>query len=324
MLTCLTEQKNQELSINSLDNSKSKQPLGEILLEAGLVSISQIEIALEEQTQSNLKIGQILASYGWIKQKTADFLADKWSFIIQKEQKRPLAFYLYAAGLLDKQQLLSLKQKQTNSEMRLHSLAVEQGYVQQVTVNFFLKHLLNLKNTHNVSFTSVYELIKSYINGETNFQGLELSQVPLNGVRLKKVKLDGSILKQANLNRSNLTYSSLIGVNLTLADLEFANLCHVNFQQACLIEANLRKSNLEQANFHAANLQEADLREANLRHASFAAADLRGAKLAPASSYDIYYDDKTVFDANFNPTTAGWKSIPERLRYGNECRKLIA
>ena len=311
MLLCCPDQKEKQLSKNCLTNSQLKKPLGEILLEAGLVSISQIEIALEEQKQNDLKIGQILASHGWIKQETADFFAERWLSFLQKKQRRPLAFYLFAAGLLAQEQLLILKQrqKQKNSETRLHSLAVKQGYIKQVTINFFLKYLYNLYSLQNLSFTSLYELIKSYINGESNFQRLELSQVPLNGVKLKKILLDNSILIQANLNNSNLSSSSLIEVDLTLADLEFANLSHVNFKQACLIEANLQRSNLEKANFQAANLQEADLRGANLLNASFAAADLRGAKLSPAYSYDVYYDKQTVFDTNFNPIKAGWKLL---------------
>ncbi len=286
-----------------------KQPLGEVLIEAGLISIYQMEIALGEQKQYNLKIGEILINHGWIKQQTADFFAGKWLTILQKPQKRPLAFYLFLAGLLNQEQLLILKQKQkqTNCETRLHSLAIEEGYIKQETVNFFLRNLFNLHNIQKPSFTNPYELIKKYINGEVNFQGLELSQVSLNGVKLKKVILDNSSLKQANLNNSNLSYSSLIKVNLTLADLELSNLSHVNLRQACLIEANLRKTKLEHANFQAANLQEADLRGADLHHASFAAADLRGAKLSPAYSYDVYYDQHTIFDANFNPMKAGWK-----------------
>ena len=290
-------------------NSPPKQPLGEILLEAGLISIQQIKIALGEQKRCDLKIGEILAAPGWIKQETADFFAEKWSSILQKPPKRPLAFYLLAAGLLNQEQLVILKQiqKQTNSKACLHSLAVEQGYIKQKTVNFFLKYLFNLHNIQKRSFTNLYELIKKHINGEVNFQGLELSQVSLNGVKLKRVILDDSIFRQTNFNKSNLSYSSLIEVDLTLADLELANLSHANFRQALLIDANLQKSNLEQANFQAANLQEADLRGANLLNASFVAADLRGAKLAPAYSYDVYYDNKTVFDANFNPTKVGWK-----------------
>ncbi len=314
MSSYLLNQKNKSLCKNSLISSQSRQPLGEILVEAGLISMHQIEIALREQKQYqqykyNLKIGEILANHNWIKQETANFFAKKWSSLLEKPAKRPLAFYLHAAALLDKQQLLVLKQKQTqtNSENRLHSLAVEQGYVKQVTVDFFLRNLFNIYHSPYLSFTKPYSIIKNYINGETNFQELELNQISLNGVNLKRVILNKSNLQQANLNNSNLSNSSFIQANLTLAELELATLSHVNFQQACLIEANLRKSDLEQADFQAANLQAADLREAHLLNASFAAADLRAAKLESAYSYDVYYDNQTAFDSTFNPQKAGWK-----------------
>ncbi len=309
MMVCVPDQQEQQLSNNSLDNSQPKKPLGEMLLEAGLVSISQIEMALEEQKENNIKIGKILAYHGWIKQETADFFAEKLSKFLRKSARRPIAFYLFAAGLLDQKQLAFLKQqqRQISSETRRHCLALDQGYVKQVTVNFFLKYLYNLYRFQNSSLTSPDEVIRNYINREINFQGLKLNQVSLNGVKLKKIILDNSLLIQANLNNSDLSCSSLIEVNLTLADLELANLSYVNFKQACLIEANLRRSNLEQANFQAANLQEADLRGANLLNVSFADADLRGAKLSPAYSYDVYYNKQTVFDTNFNPIKAGWK-----------------
>lgn len=312
MSNYLPEPNNQPLSKKLDANSQSHKPLGEILVEAGLVSIHQIEIALREQKQYNCQIGEILANHNWIKQQTADFFAEKWPGLLGKQPTRPLAFYLFAAGLLDKQQLLVLKQQQTQtkSESRLHSLAVEQGIVKQVTVDFFLRHLFDLGHSSHLSFTKPYSIIKNYINGETNFEELELSQILLNGVSLKGVSLNKSNLRQANLHNSNLSDASLVRANLALADLERAIFTHVNFQRACLIEANLRRSNLERADFQSANLEGADLRGANLLHTFFGAADLRGAKLEAAYSYDVYYDKRTSFDASFNPQTAGWKLKP--------------
>ncbi len=157
MLVCYRDRKDQELSKKSLNNSQPKKPLGEMLLEAGLVSISQIEMALEEQKENNIKIGKILAYHGWIKQETADFFAEKWSRFLRKSARRPIAFYLFAAGLLDQKQLAFLKQqqRQTISETRLHCLALEQGYIKQVTINFFLKYLYKLYRFQNSSLTSL-------------------------------------------------------------------------------------------------------------------------------------------------------------------------
>ena len=299
------------LSQKSSLKSQSNKPLGEILLEAGLISIYQMEIALQEQEQYHLKIDEILVTHGWIKQKTADFLSKKWSTVIQKPPKRPIAFYLHAAGLLDQKQLFLLKEKQRQKENklenRLHDLAVEEGYIKQKTVNFFLKSLFRISKSQSLYFTKPYEIIKNYINGESNFSGLECSQAPLSGIKLVKVILDDSNFRQADLSRCNFSYSSLIKTNLILANLRLANLTNVNFSQACLIEADLRNSNLEQANFKEANLQGVDLRGSNLRCASFEAADLRGACLASSYSYDVYYSKQTTFDKNFEPKLVGWK-----------------
>ncbi|NJK49179.1 hypothetical protein HC931_14245 [Candidatus Gracilibacteria bacterium] len=52
--------------------------MGELLEDAGLVSPAQIEIALQDQTiYADMRIGEILALRGWLKQETADFFVDK-------------------------------------------------------------------------------------------------------------------------------------------------------------------------------------------------------------------------------------------------------
>ncbi len=77
------------------------KPLGQILVEAGLISMSQIELALREQKQSNLKIGEILTLHGWIKQQTADFFAEQWKSLLLEEQKKPLIYYFQQAALTE-------------------------------------------------------------------------------------------------------------------------------------------------------------------------------------------------------------------------------
>ncbi|MGD1918815.1 MAG: hypothetical protein ACFCAD_07950 [Pleurocapsa sp.] len=49
-----------------------KKPIGQILIEAGLISINQIEVALQEQKYNDLRIGEILVLHGWIQQHTVD------------------------------------------------------------------------------------------------------------------------------------------------------------------------------------------------------------------------------------------------------------
>ena len=297
---------------NLLFSSNSNKPLGEILVEAGIVSLAQIEIALQEQSQSNLKIGEILALHGWIKQETADFFGEKWSQLIENEQKQPLIYYFKEASLLDEQQINALLkeqkklQQQQQKKIRFHHLAVKKGYLKQITVDYFLASLFNIYSSAVFSFTKPYQILISYTNGETNFERTQLSSAPLVGISLKKVVLDKSNLKGANMASCNLSYSSMVKVNLALANLHKAVLTEVNLKGACLNQANLREAHLEKVNFQKASLQGADLSNAYLLQACFAATNLNGAQLPSKYPYEVYYDSQTSFDDNFDPERAGW------------------
>ena len=288
----------------------TNKPLGEILMEAGLISASQIAIALNEQEDHNMKIGEIFALHSWLDQETADFFVEKLPYLVKETKKKPLAYYFREARLLTDEQIKNIikLQKLKKEKVRFHRLAVEQGYLKQLTVDFFLAHIFNIYNTHNCSFADLYEILKNYNKGQKNFQKVELKKAPLIGISLKEVQLDGSNLKEANLQGSNLSGSSLIQVNLALTNLIKAVLSNVNLERACLIGANLQEAYLDRVNFRNANLQRANLKEAYLFQASFAGADLRGAQLPLEYAYDVYYDSKTRFN-NFDPIKAGWKII---------------
>ncbi|MEM8676039.1 MAG: pentapeptide repeat-containing protein [Cyanobacteria bacterium P01_G01_bin.67] len=296
---------------NELLISKARRPLGEILIEAGLITASQIEFALQLQSSSNLRIGEILASHNWIKQQTADFFAESWESLLAQKQKKPLIYYFRHAGLLDEQQIAKLirEQQQQQKPTRFHRLAVKQGYLKQITVDFFLANIFNIYNTNVFSFAKPYEILSRYNKGETNFRRTDLSKAPLVGVSLKGIHLDGSNLREANLSSCNLSESSLIQSNLAAVDLVKAILTKVNFERANLYQADLREAHLKEANFTKANLQGADLRDAHLFNTVFTGADLRDAKLPSEYPYEVYYDSKTTFDVQFNPQQAGWKQL---------------
>ncbi|OKH17722.1 hypothetical protein NIES593_22870 [Hydrococcus rivularis NIES-593] len=120
----------------------SSKPLGNILQEADLVSASQIELALQDQTcYRDLRIGEILALRGWLKQETADFFVEQWPALLQQKRQMPLGYYLRAAGLLDEQQLRLLLSEQGRIGLRLGALAVLKGWLKPTTLEFFLKYL---------------------------------------------------------------------------------------------------------------------------------------------------------------------------------------
>jgi uncharacterized protein YjbI with pentapeptide repeats len=288
-----------------------KKPLGQILIEAGLISISQIELALREQQHNNLRIGEILVAHGWILAKTVDFFCDRWLEVIQEQPKKSLAYYFQEAGLLSLSQCEAIirLQKLKHQKIRFHRLAVEQGYLKQVTVDFFLAYLFKIYDPNAISIGKPYELLKNYSQGKTDFQTIDLAKATLMSVSLKKINLNGSNLRKADLSRANLSDSSLIQVNLNLANLSNAVLTKVNFTRALLTKANLQQAHLEQANFHSAILQEVNFESAYLARANFSGADLTKAQLPLSYPYEVYYDQKTIFDHDFNPKTLGWKKI---------------
>ena len=299
------------LKENELLVSQTNKPLGEILIEAGLISASQLEFALQQQKEDNRRIGEILASHNWIEQKTADFFVEAWRKLIVEKKKRPLVYYFRHSGLLNEKQIAELLREQQKQEKpaRFHRLAIEKGYIKQLTVDFFLANIFQIYHSNVFSFAKPYEILSRYNKGETNFRRTELSKAPLMGVSLKGIQLDGSNLREANLSGCNLGNSSLIQTNLALASLIKAILTKVNFERANLCQTNLREAHLKEANFTQANLQGADFRDAYLFNTIFARADLRKAKLPTKYTYEVFYDSATIFDKSFDPVQAGWTKI---------------
>lgn len=288
-----------------------KKPLGQILIEAGLISISQIELALSEQKQTKLRIGEILVAHGWVVQQTIDFFCDRWSDLVREEQKKPLAYYFQEAGLLSisESEAIIRLQKLKQKKSRFHRLAIEQGYLKQTTVDFFLAHLFEIYDPNAVSVAKPYEMLRDYSQGKKDFQKSDLAKAPLMSVSLKGISLNGSNLRKADLSKANLSNSNLVQVNLSLANLSNAILTKVNFTRAFLSRANLREAHLEQANFKSAILHEVNFQSAYLAKANFSGSDLSRALLPLDYPYDVFYDKDTIFNPDFDPKVMGWKNI---------------
>lgn len=119
------------------------KPLGSILCEAGLISEAQLRVALQDQSlNSHLRLGEILAARGWIKQETVDFFAEQWYKLVRSyRRKQPLGYYLKASGLLDDKQIEAIMQEHRKLGIRFGSVAVLKGWLKQETVDFFLEYL---------------------------------------------------------------------------------------------------------------------------------------------------------------------------------------
>ncbi len=131
------------LETSSLKNSTEVcqvKPLGAVLRQAGLLSELQLDNALQTQSlSSHLKIGEILALQGTLKLSTADFFADQLPNLLKQPQKKALGHYLKAADLLNEKQVIEILKIQQEKASKFGAIAVENGWIKQKTINFFLK-----------------------------------------------------------------------------------------------------------------------------------------------------------------------------------------
>jgi hypothetical protein len=58
--------------------------LGSYLIDAGLLSPYQVDVALNDQASTGLRFGEIIVERGWVKQQTIDYLHRK---IIELERE---------------------------------------------------------------------------------------------------------------------------------------------------------------------------------------------------------------------------------------------
>ena len=138
----------QPQSIQEKIQRQAAVPLGQLLVQAGLVSEDQVQLALQNQSipgYEDFKIGEILALRGWIKQDTCDFFATRWASITAnlsvKDKHRKLGYYLLEAGILTEAQVNGILRIQQRSRELFGQIAVAQGYLKPQTVDFFVQNL---------------------------------------------------------------------------------------------------------------------------------------------------------------------------------------
>ena len=118
------------------------KPIGEILQEAGLITSPQLEVALRDQTYyQDMRLGEILALRGWVKQDTADFFVKEWFKLVNQRVDRPIGFYFKQAGLLTEQDIKRILLEQNKHSLRFGDTAVKQGLIKPTTVDFFVQNL---------------------------------------------------------------------------------------------------------------------------------------------------------------------------------------
>lgn len=79
----------------------NKKPLGNYLVEAGLLTHAQIAVALQDQKSTGLRFGEVLVARGWLKEQTIEYLMSK--IVLPEQQalsrKRPQRVHVSESGL---------------------------------------------------------------------------------------------------------------------------------------------------------------------------------------------------------------------------------
>lgn len=139
--------------IDQLQNKQlQEKPLGTYLVEAGLITSTQLNIALHEQKKSGNRLGQILADQGWVEQLTIEYLMVKVVLPERKADKEKL-YHLDNNGSqnpADRVATQSLS-KPPVREFRFHLSALK-------TVRFLLALVFGLLIIHLLAQFSLYYL----------------------------------------------------------------------------------------------------------------------------------------------------------------------
>ncbi|WP_404790297.1 hypothetical protein [Altericista sp. CCNU0014] len=154
------------------------KPIGAYLLESGLINSHQLQHALIQQKSTPLSLGQIVASQGWVKQQTIEYLVEKvieserqmgtasspsfvnhlesqWlndssssrtqaATISKSNPSMKLGDYLLEAALVNTEQLKAAieEQKLTASSTPLGKILADKGWVKQQTVEYLMEKVV--------------------------------------------------------------------------------------------------------------------------------------------------------------------------------------
>ncbi|MDB9315529.1 WecB/TagA/CpsF family glycosyltransferase [Spirulina sp. CS-785/01] len=118
------------------------QPIGQLLQQAGLLSLEQVEATLNLQRQNpHLRFGELLVQQGWLPKQTIDFFVEHLPRVTDQGHQQPLGQYLKSAALLSDRQIQTILEEQSQVELRFGELAVRKGWLKPETLNVVLQYL---------------------------------------------------------------------------------------------------------------------------------------------------------------------------------------
>lgn len=122
--------------------SKTKK-LGEYLLENGLITNDQLNLALKVSNERNQRLGEVLVDLGFInlRQMTDAILEQQRSI---SGQRKRLGEILLEAGIITDEQLSEALQEQKNKRLKIGQILVSLGYVTKDQIADALSNKLNI------------------------------------------------------------------------------------------------------------------------------------------------------------------------------------
>lgn len=147
--------------------------LSKVLKSAGLISSQQLAKALQIQAEyPQTQLSEILILQEVIQPQTVDFFVDQWPTIKAEGQQLLLGQYLQDAQLLDLKQVEFIVAEQQQEWRLFGEIAVEQGWIKQVTVDFFVNNLA-VKVPRLISFNALEEYNQKFLNLENKYTNHE-------------------------------------------------------------------------------------------------------------------------------------------------------
>lgn len=140
----------------SVNGKKQKQkPLGAYLVEAGLITPVQVDIALKEQKVHRRRFGEILALRGWVEQQTIEYLME--NVISSKRQIEQKNLYYPEKNSHQNLDLVGFIQSEGGCDpLPSHGLKVHLS--PKTTIRFLLFVVLSLVLANILGQFSVYFL----------------------------------------------------------------------------------------------------------------------------------------------------------------------
>ncbi|MBE9030001.1 pentapeptide repeat-containing protein [filamentous cyanobacterium LEGE 11480] len=153
------------------------------------------------------------------------------------------------------------------------------------------------------------ELLSSrYQSGERDFADYDCAELNLRATSFSYASFRRSKLRLLDWRDSNLRGIDLSDTNLSRSHLENADLRGAALDNSMLFMASLDGVNLQGADLSDASLDLTTVDHADLRGANLRGAYLCGIDLSQANLENAYFDNRTQFDQQFDPISAGMRT----------------